>query len=290
MSSIINDINRLKEKTNEDIDNNNKESKESKENKESNTVITNKFVLKKTIHEDVSPVKNDNDKKKLKYKIDKIFESNSEIKKLKNEQDSNTIRINVGGEYECYSDINLFKDFNFNLSFKNNISKGKTLFLDMNYCIFDLIMEIIRINPKQTAVLINNYIVCKEDIDIVNYYCNSIFGDDWTIIKTKIFFILTKPDITEQDKTSNFNFSIDHYKVNSKEIDRGLKNIKLEKKDKNKVFWKPELEVFCYVCGVVNDGKMWKIKYSNSKRNDKYVVNGHFAVCRKCDPEGDKRY
>jgi hypothetical protein len=178
---------------------------------------------------------------------------------------TNLITFNIGGQLLFKINLSVIEKFKYYLDFKSEIREGIVVYLDMNINVFDVIFEIIRINPDSKS---KNNIITYENLVIIDYYGESIFKDDWKFLKTRV-------NIIQYNKTTKTFV----YPNNDKSKSKKMLN-----------YWREQANVLCYICGKPNDGKFWKIKYSNTSRNDKFVIDGCYAACLNCDSLGESKY
>mmetsp|Transcript_33539 Transcript_33539/g.34845 ORF Transcript_33539/g.34845 Transcript_33539/m.34845 type:complete len:235 (-) Transcript_33539:61-765(-) len=199
-------------------------------------------------------------KKRVKSKVENYFKN------------TKTVFLNIGGEAIIPSAVHIYLDFSYQLSIKEKIktikenSLEKPLFIDMSFDVWETLAEIIRINPSEPH---GNLIYTKADLPVLEVEAARLFLSDWSRIKSMLS-IKYLPETKRLKLLKSYQ---------EKGVVDNVSNL-----------WESKIKIKCYICGVANDGKLWKLKYSNSSRRDDFVVDGYFATCKKCDPEKKMKY
>lgn len=146
---------------------------------------------------------------------------------------------------------------------KNYTSGGEPIFIDMSVAYFTPIMEIMRqscliSDEKMITIVID----CDKDIlqdEIMLFFTEN---------QTKI---IDKCDFVYSSKT------LEH---------KNLLDIEKKRREMTAKIWDKKYKIKCYKCGKENDGTYNRIKNSSSTRSDEFVIDGHHASCKACDPTG----
>jgi len=176
---------------------------------------------------------------------------------------SKVISIDAGGN----NNIRISTETINNSKYKNMLQKelkqndlSKPIFLDISERYFLPMATIMRnsqTNPDDKMLTV----IIDADKDILCDEIRRFFEGDADKVIDKCDFI---------------------YSSKSLEYKKLLEDEKRKKEMLAKI-WDKKYKIKCYQCGRVNDGTYNRLKYS-STRNDEFVIDGHYATCKSCDP------
>ena len=194
------------------------------------------------------------------------------IKKLDQLKDiqSNKVYVNAGGQKTIVTSRSTIENFYYSCylktEYQNNINSTSPLFVDTSAGFFEVFIEIMRRNLNKTNCSFRQKLVVGVDIDQFTVESSKFFGSD------------------SEEVLSHFELCY---------ISNELREAAIEEEKRKKAAlnrkWPQSTNILCYKCGKSNDGTFWKQKLSYD-RNDTYCVDGHYATCATCDPDGSIKY